>query len=87
MVGTAADIQVVQKFPAPVLCLRFPETGNELRYDEILKSRKIRQQMMKLINETDFCSPYCGPSTVIKVRCRFSAYIHDGRKYGNGSDR
>src|SRR5262245_43433977 len=59
MLGTFADFHVVEKLGSPGVRFQRAQAAHQLRHHDVLESRKLRKQMMKLVDETDVVAADC----------------------------
>jgi hypothetical protein len=62
--------EIAEKLDATVGGLAVRQPADHLRQDHVFQRRKFRQQMMKLINKSNFGAPDAGALKVGKMRCR-----------------
>src|SRR4051794_26090953 len=75
MVETGTEAQEAQNLPRPLPCLRPRQAADELRHNDILKRRELRQKVMELVDEADLLAPQARALGVAHAGGRMSADI------------
>src|SRR3954471_20251731 len=76
MVETGTEAQEAQNLPRPLPCLRPRQTADELRHNDVLKRRELRQQVVELVDEADLLAPQARALGVAHAGRRVAADVN-----------